>query len=1171
MSAKIVPLVPDDPGVPQRRAADPHASVWVAASAGTGKTKVLTDRVLALLLAGTRPQRILCLTYTRAAAAEMAIRVQAALGKWAVADDVGLDKEIAALTGAAPDAVMRPRARGLFAEVLDCPGGLKIQTIHAFCESLLRRFPVEAGLAPHFQILEESEARKLLADARDEVLARAAGVGAAGADDPLARAVDRIAGRLAADAFDTLMGDLINERGRIARLLDEADGLAGAVAAVAEALGVGVNETEDDAIAAACADGAFDRKGLTAAAVAMADGTESERARGARLAAWLAASGVERRGLFVGHAELFLTQEDVVRKTLLTKAALKAASDPDAALAAMTAEAGRLLAVAERCRAIRTARASIAALTIGAALIESYGARKAALARLDYDDLILGTRALLSSRDAAEWVLYKLDGGIDHVLVDEAQDTSPDQWEVVRRLTGEFFAGQGAREARPADEIALPRTVFAVGDAKQSIYSFQRADPRGFAEMRAHYRTQAEAAQAEFRDVELHHSFRSTEPVLALVDSVFAAAPARDGVADAAAVIRHVTRRAGQAGSVELWPAVGPEEEAPARPWSPDPEPDTGGAPDARLARLIAARIESWIDTLELPSRGRKLQAGDVLVLVRTRTRLVDALVRALKRLKIGVAGVDRMRLAEELPVQDLVALGRFLVLPEDDYALACVLKGPFAGLDDDDLTALASGRTGSLWAALAARAGENPKWLAARDRLAGLLARTDYARPFELFSAVLDEDDGRARLIARLGEEAEDPVNEFLELALSYERAGAPTLQGFLDWFERGRSDVKRDLEQASRDKVRVMTVHGAKGLQAPVVILPDTMSQPRPVRGPYWYRPGTGRAELPLWAPTTRDLAPLAVRLRTEAVTAQAEEYHRLLYVALTRAEDALFVTGWHGRAAPPADCWYELVRRGLADIPETVSFVFKDPVAGTSGEGLRFARGQKTGCEPDRADRAPSRAESKARAEAWERRAPPPEATPPRPLAPSATGGDEPPVLSPLAADRGHRFRKGLLVHGLLERLPGVPPGRRAEAAARFLARPALGLAEDVRAEIAAETLALLDDPAFAPLFGPGSLAEVPIAGVADGIAISGQIDRLVATADAVLVVDYKTARPIPGDAAAVAPAYLRQMALYRAVLRAVFRGRTVRCALLYTAGPKLLALPDDVLDDSLAASP
>ncbi len=1152
--------VPDDATARQRHAADPAASVWVGASAGTGKTKVLTDRVLVLLLAGTPPHKLLCLTYTRAAAAEMAIRVQRELGRLAIAEEGALDQAIAAL-GAVADAATRTRARRLFAEVLDCPGGLKIQTIHAFCESLLRRFPVEAGLAPHFQLLDDTEQQALLFHARDEVLARAVGAGAAGADDALARAVDRVAGRLNADSFNKLMGILTRERGRIARLLALEGGLDGTIAALCGRLGVRADETEASVIAVACADTAFDAPALRRAAAVLDEGGVTDKKKAAALTPFLAADAAMRPGLYEAYLRGFLTGKGEAFKTMITAGALKGAERPDDLVAAMQAEAERLIEIEDRRRAVRTAQASIAALTIGAALIETYAARKASAARLDYDDLILHARELLATRESTQWVLYKLDGGIDHVLVDEAQDTSPEQWDVVRRLTGEFFAGLGARAER---DDATTRTMFAVGDAKQSIYSFQRADPRAFSAMREAYRADVGAIGGDFRDLLLQHSFRSVEPVLAAVDRVFANTPASAGVGDGEPV-RHVTSRAGQAGRVEIWPAFEPGDDVPADPWAPDPDAEAARSAEAALAAFIAQQVKEWTGVLDLPSRGRKLRAGDVLVLVRRRTRLVNQLVRAFKRLEVGVTGVDRMKLATELAVMDLVALARFLVLPEDDYSLACVLKGPFCGFDDDDLIALAPMRKGTLWAELSARAGERARWLAAREFLGRLLARTDYLRPFELFAQVLDEHDGRARLIARLGAEAEDPVDEFLELALVFERAHAPSLQGFLDWFEGGQSDIKRDLEQASLDRVRIMTVHGAKGLQAPLVILPDTMATGHPAEAPYWCESPAG-GEMPLWTPRAGDLDPVGRALRQAAAAARDEEYHRLLYVAMTRAEDMLFIGGWKGRKAPPAGCWYNLVREGLEGTPGVEAFPFHDPLTGFEGNGLRFETAQ-TG-EADRTDK------DDAVAEDFPRRAPERWETDPAPaegaaaaLAPSAAEG-EPALISPLAGDQAARFQKGRLVHGLLELLPALAPAARASAAQRYLVRPALGLDAGTQKAIVSETLALFDDPAFGRLFGPDSLAEVPVTARLGGRIVNGQIDRLLVRDGEILAVDYKTARPVPADAAKVPSAYVAQMALYRAALGEIFPRRIVRCALLYTASAQLIELPAALMDAALA---
>ncbi|MFQ5985723.1 MAG: UvrD-helicase domain-containing protein, partial [Alphaproteobacteria bacterium] len=533
--------------------------------------------------------------------------------------------------------------------------------------------------------------------------------------------------------------------------------------------------------------------------------------RGVALGRWLAEPD-SRVDDFEVYARIYLTKEGNLRKTLITRQAAEAAPGTEEALCA---EAERLLGVAEKRKAVTVAAATAAALRLGAGLVEAYGQCKAARALLDYDDLILMTRDLLRRPDTAPWVLYKLDGGLDHILVDEAQDTNPEQWEVIAALAEEFFAGMSARDAA--------RTVFAVGDAKQSIYSFQRADPAAFERMRAHFAEKVKAAGERWRDLDLDISFRSTAAVLGAVDAIFSRDEARDGVGPSAHAIEHRTHRLGQAGLVELWPPAEPNALPAPEPWQPPVTPERGDSPRARLATLIARTIGEWLEQAEmLESKGRPVRPGDIMVLVRRRSGFVEELVRALKQLEVPVAGVDRMVLTDQLPVMDLVALGRFLLLPEDDLTLATVLRGPLIGLDDEQLFELAHGRgEASLWQALKRKAGaaraKDSSYRKAHGYLAELLARVDYLRPFELYAEVLNARGGRERLLRRLGPEADDPLNEFLALALAYERVNAPSLEGFLHWVEAGRAEIKRDLEQSERDEVRVMTVHGAKGLQAP------------------------------------------------------------------------------------------------------------------------------------------------------------------------------------------------------------------------------------------------------------------------------------------------------------------------------------------------------------------
>ena len=1164
----------------QRPAARPDRSVWVAASAGTGKTKVLTDRVLSLMLHGTQPARILCLTFTKAAAAEMSNRLADSLARWATFTEEQLTEDLAKLLDDPADAAIRARARELFARVLDAPGGMKILTIHAFCQSLLGRFPLEARIAPHFQVLDERSAAEMLLEAREEVLAGPGADPGAGSGDQENPAVAEVAVYAQEQSFQELMSEVIRERTRLRRLIVEHRGVDGLRAAIFQALEVDEADSLDDVIAAACADDSFDQMGLRLVAEALVGGTAAEAGKSRLLRDWLDADLAERVLRFDAYAGLYLTKDETTRARLLTKAAAEAVSG---ALEVMAAEAERLLAARARLNRLRVARATAGLVALGTDILDAYERRKQARALLDYDDLILAARGLLEGDGAAAWVLFKLDGGLDHILIDEAQDTNPEQWRVIRALAGEFFVGAGARD----DAREGPRTVFAVGDAKQSIYSFQRADPGAFARMRAHFDSRAENIGQRLEKVELSHSFRSVSAVLDAVDAVFAQAAAQDGVLFDEDAMTHRAVRAGQAGLVELWPPAEPAEAAQPAPWAPPLAQPAGPPPRARLAKLIAARIARWTvadppagETLRdgeawLESRDRRLTPGDILVLVRRRNEFVEELVRELKRGGVPVAGLDRMVLPDQLAVMDLVALGRVLLLPEDDLTLATVLKGPLVGLSEEQLFTLAYDRGGSLWDSLTRQArvaGADPAFRAAREHLGALLARADFVPPYELYSEVLTRDwgrgsRGRAALLARLGPEAADPIEEFLSLALAYEREHAPSLEGFLHWIEVGKQEVKRDMEHG-QDAVRVMTVHGAKGLQAPVVILPDTMQPPKPRGGLFWTgeQDGERGGELPLWPLRKGYDDELVAAARARAKEVQDQEYRRLLYVALTRAEDRLIVCGWRGAHAAPADCWYNLVAAALATdttaAAEPVDFDFASEVAdGWAGPGWRLRSAQTADPETDREGSAAARVAAAALPD-WTQTPPPPEAVPPRPLAPSRPSGEEPPVRSPLGPDEGRRFKRGRLVHRLLQNLPDLAPGARAAAAARFLASPAHDLSAEERAEIAAATLSVLDDPAFAALFGPDSRAEVPIVGLIDSgdgpQAVSGQVDRLVVGADSVLVVDYKTNRPAPRDEAGVAPVYLRQMAAYHAVLSEIYPDRRIDCALLWTDGPHLMQL-------------
>jgi ATP-dependent helicase/nuclease subunit A len=1137
----------------QRQASDPSVSAWVAASAGSGKTKVLTDRVLSLLLDGAPPERILCLTFTKAAAAEMANRINRRLGEWTTLPEIELAQEIADLRGLADaqedEARVTMAARRLLARVLDVPGGLKIQTIHSFCQSLLGRFPIEARLPPHFEAMDERSAAELMATARNSLLL------AARESEPLSAALATVTAHIDENLFSVLMSDIASDRRRIEGLRRRHGGIEGAITATYAFLNTAPDDSEERLLESASAEAAFDDEELKCAARALLDGTEkSDQPKGVKLSEWLADTVAGRVAAFESYKSVFLTDGGEVRARLITKK--PAAAEPRAE-PALRAEGERLLAVMEDRRRIITAHATAALLRLADGLLSAYEREKEIRARLDYDDLILKSLELLSESAGAAWVLFKLDGGIDHILIDEAQDTNPEQWSIVKTIAEEFFAGEGARSSN--------RTVFAVGDAKQSIFSFQRADPAAFDEMRRHFEQRVTEAQGEMRNVELNWSFRSAAAVLAAVDAVFEPEAVRDGVADRP--VRHQAVRAGQAGLVEIWPVVEPRDREDAAPWEPPVSRELDDDPASRLAGLLARKIKSWIGREILESRGRPMRAGDIMVLVRRRNAFVTELVRALKSQGVPVAGVDRMALTEQLAVMDLMALGQFLLAPDDDLTLAVVLKGPFIGLDDDDLFQIAYDRgRESLWRRLARLGEREPRFEAARKWLSGLLSRVDFIPPYELFSQVLftpniDSETGLQRILGRLGPEAEDPVGEFMNLALQYDHLNAPAMQGFLHWLEAGEATVKRDLDQGERDEVRVITIHGAKGLQAPVVILPDTTT--RPTQGPriLW------TDDYLLWAPRRAYEDRTCRMARALADQRRDEEYRRLLYVAMTRAEDRLYVCGWKGEKATPSDSWYNLALEGLSSVadnpPELDSDTELAPV-------LRYANPQSAPPEKDRSMEAALEPEPSL--ERWVTAPPPPEPSPPRPISPSRPSGDPPPAQSPLNIDDQSRFQRGLQVHRLLQMLPDISNSDRRAASARLLARS--GLSAGDQDLIQTEVFNILESEEFLPLFQENSRAEVPVIGTIEGAGgpeiISGQVDRLVVHGDTVIIVDYKTNRPPPLHAKDVAPVYLRQMAAYRAILRQIWPGKDIVCALLWTDGPRIMSLDQGLLDRASDAS-
>ena len=1121
-------MMRDDATEAQVRAASPRASTWLAANAGSGKTRVLTDRVARLLLEGAQPQRILCLTYTKAAAAEMQNRLFLRLGAWAMLPDQELRKQLADLGQEAhlADTELR-RARTLFARAIETPGGLKIQTIHSFCASILRRFPLEAQVSPGFAEMED----------RAGALMRADIVRAMANTPQAAPAVRDLAGYLADQDFDKITASIIAQRDAFEPPLHPND--------IDTLLGLPGGCTMETV---------YQRVFLGTELALIAQllpvlqaGSKNDVSAAEKLAQITGPNGA---ALDILENVLLLGAN--AKEPFIAKIGSFPTKSTQAALGALQNQLEDLMRRVEDARdmrlAVQAAQRSKALHQFAAAFLPRYEARKQQLGWLDFDDLIRKARDLLTDPSVAEWVLYRLDGGIDHILVDEAQDTSPTQWKVIESLAQEFTVGAGAR----AD---APRTIFVVGDKKQSIYSFQGADPRAFDTMKDQFSQRLQATGQPLVSSSLEYSFRSAEAILRLVDEVFARRHNSGFPADN----RHRAFKGEMPGRVDLWPAISPTKNEQSGDWFDPVDQVSQDHHTKQMAHRVASQIKQMIDSRtaipkEIGNSGtyemHPVQAGDFLILVQRRSDLFGEIIQACKAMGLPIAGADRLKLGAELAVRDLAGLMSFLAVPEDCLSLAISLKSPLFGWDEQALFDLAHKRQEKyLWQALRARRGDFGATLAVLD---DLRAKADFLRPFDLIERILTRHNGRKNLLARLGPEAEDGINAFLAQALAYERTAVPSLFGFLQWMETDDLEIKRQMDAAGQ-RIRVMTVHGAKGLEAPIVILPDTAQRNVNLREAFLVENGHA-----LWNMPGAALPRALAEARQAHLMAEQAERDRLLYVALTRAEKWLIV-GAAGELGQDGESWYHKTAAAMQHCnaaPHSFGF----------GQGLRLETGNwsATAVPPSHT----ARAQPVALPALFQQPAPPCEVAQ-KTLSPSTDLGGAKALPGDSGQDEESALRRGRQIHLLLEHLAPLPADLRHETAQALLASGPDAADAAELPSLLAEITRLLDAPSLAHVFSNAALAEVSITAPLDGgRRLHGTIDRLIVSDSGILAVDFKTNATVPHTAQSIPQGLVRQMAAYAHALAQVYPTQPISCAILWTTTAQLMPLPADMLADALA---
>ncbi|WP_299081223.1 double-strand break repair helicase AddA [uncultured Ruegeria sp.] len=1105
----------------QVQAARPDASTWLAANAGSGKTRVLTDRVARLLLGGVQPQHILCLTYTKAAASEMQNRLFKRLGEWAMLGD---DPLLEQLTDLGVQGVIDPaqlaQARTLFARAIETPGGLKIQTIHSFCASLLRRFPLEAGVSPQFSEMEDRAAALL----RDEIVEDFA-------DGPQAKLIEDVARFVTESGFENLTAAVTQKRNLFAHPLRRPDLL--------QRFGLPDGFDENALVSRVFLGGEVNLIRSVCEVLDTQTKTMVELAGELNKVNWRSPKKVDVEKLY----SLFLYKSgakyrpEAKTKSVPTKKTQEALGSQ---LLEFHALMERVAAAREMELALVAAEKTAVMHRFAAAFLPEYERRKQLRGWLDFDDLILRARQVLNDPAVAEWVLYRLDGGIDHILVDEAQDTSPDQWDVVEKLAQEFTSGEGARSG-------VERTIFVVGDKKQSIYSFQGADPQAFDRMQFEFGRKLAESGSKLWESTLEYSFRSSSAILNLVDILFENRTEAGFHKEA----QHRAFKADLPGRVDLWPVVERVEDDTEGDWT-----DPVDRPGARhhtviLAERVAKAIKTMInDGTTIPEDGetsgrfarRKVEPGDFLILVQRRSDLFAEIIRACKSEGLPIAGADRLKVGAELAVKDLAALLSFLATPEDSLSLATVLKSPLFGWSEQQLFDLAHRRDEQfLWAALRKRCAEFPETLSILDDLRGQI---DFLRPYDLIERILTRHDGRRKLLGRLGAEAEEGINALLSQALAYERTDIPSLTGFLVWMQTDDLEIKRQMSGVG-NMIRVMTVHGSKGLEAPIVILPDTGKRQPPRDAEIMVADGT-----PLWKVPADASPKLVSQARDEARSKEESERLRLLYVALTRAEKWLIVAA-AGDVGKDGTSWYRMVeaamgRAGATELPNS---------------GIRrLSHGDW--------DKLPvvEHAETVRPhfdlPDVFLQPAPEP-VIPTETLSPSDLGGAKA-LPSDAGQDEVAAKLRGTRLHLLLEHLPGTGQDLWPQLCARVL--PDMHEAE--RQDLLSEASRVLTADHLRPIFTDDALAEVPISADLNGQRIHGVVDRLIVTETEVHVVDFKSNVTVPAQAERCPEGLLRQMGAYAQALAQIYPDKQIRTAILWTRTAELMWLPHDLVTDAVS---
>lgn len=861
----------------QQQASNPRTSVWVNASAGSGKTKVLTDRILRLLLEGTLPSQITCLTFTRTAAAEMRERLNKRLENWILFSEEELREDLFDLTGMPPCTEQLKEARLLYGKVCDSQPELALQTFHSFCQSILQRFPIETSLSPNFSLADEAAQHRILKDLKQKIL-----------ENPsfklthprLHDGLETLAGFMPESMFINILDEVIAKRFKFRTLFENHNSFESCLED--QKRFILNNELRFDSFEASHQTIYFSKKiiEISSALYPFIQQLESGNVTEQSIADYLKyvqalESGSTKQSedtAWIQVKTVFLTKAGTIRSRLISKKLEQQVASLGPILDSFITQLTKLV---ELEKILLTWLCTEATLKVAYEFYILYEESKAQLGLIDFDDVIFKVENLLQDPELSASVLFFLDKKIDHILMDEAQDTTPSQWKIIELIVQELLV------------VHDQKTFFVVGDPKQSIYSFQGADHNLFVTMHDYFKKFFEKAHLPWLSINMITSYRSTSTVLATVDRVCNTLPFLHKLQNEE--IKHLPFRKTTEGRVHFWPLIKRKEQ----------QEKIGAFSNAtdvlqkELAEMLANHIETWcLSQPVLPSTGLPVEPKDIMILVRRRSNLITYLTKALKKRKIPVNGQDRLQLWENLAIQDLYAIGCWVVRPFDDFALACVLKSPLIRIEEKELLVLrASSHEKTLWDTICTRRATYPKEFSLLEEL---LNEAEKKSPHDFYVYLLEYYGLESWYTSQITPATSMYINLFLEQTLepAYEQPGLESLDVFLSDIYQNK-DRSYPRPNAQDNSVKIMTIHGAKGRQAPIVILPDITQTPITRDNIHWFN-----SQPYLYLAVTPPNISLPSYLKSYLMKEEQHkinEYMRLLYVAMTRAEDHLFFSGY------------------------------------------------------------------------------------------------------------------------------------------------------------------------------------------------------------------------------------------------------------------------------------